>query len=65
MESAEENGVVFVRLFPGEDFFAALEEACRKHDAKTAVFLSGVGQLRDFTLGFFRKKGDYVPQAFP
>lgn len=65
MESVEENGVVFVRLFSGEDFFACLEVACRRHDVKRAVFLSGVGQLRDFTLGFFRKRGDYVPKDFP
>ena len=41
-----------------------LEKICKKHDVKTAVVISGIGQLKDFKLGYFREKGDYTPEAF-
>ena len=64
MQSKEKDGVVFIRLFPGEDIYQSLEEACRKHRVETAVVLSGVGQLKNFRLGYFKEKGDYAPQEF-
>lgn len=65
MQSSERDGVVFVRLFPGEDFYPVLEAACRRHSVTSGVFLSGIGQLRDFTLGYFKAKGDYLPKEYP
>lgn len=64
MQSKEEGSLIFIRLFPGEDVYHALNEACQKHKVETAVVLSGVGQLKQFTLGYFKEKGDYAPEEF-
>jgi len=64
MLSKEEDNLIFVRLFPGEDIYHELNEACRKHKVKTAVVLSGLGQLKQFELGYFKEKGNYAPEEF-
>lgn len=64
MQFKEENNLIAVRLFPGEDLFKTLEEVCRKFDVKTAVIVSGIGQFKNISLGYFRKKGDYSPEEF-
>ncbi|MEK6924525.1 MAG: PPC domain-containing DNA-binding protein [Candidatus Micrarchaeota archaeon] len=64
LQSAEKDELVFVRLFPGEDLYASLKQACAAHAVETAVVLSAVGQLKNFELGYFRSKGDYAPQTF-
>jgi predicted DNA-binding protein with PD1-like motif len=62
MQSKEKGGLIFIRLFPGEDIYRSLRKACQRHKVKTAVVLSGVGQLKKFKLGYFREKGDYAPE---
>ncbi len=64
MQSRKKADLIIIRLFPDENIHEKLEEACRKHDIKTAVVLSGIGQLKQFKLGYFRQKGDYVPGYF-
>ncbi len=64
MDSKEKAGVVFIRLHSGEDLFASLAEACKKHKVKTAIVLSAVGMLQDFELGYFKAKGNYAKQCF-
>jgi len=64
MQSKEKGGLIFIRLFPGEDIYQSLKKACQKHRVKTAVVLSGIGQLKKFKLGYFKEKGDYAPQEF-
>ena len=64
MQSKEENNLILVRLFPGEDIYGALKEVCQKHKVETAVVLSGLGQLKQFELGYFKEKGNYMPQEF-
>lgn len=64
MQSKQEKDVIFIRLFPGEDIFEKLREVCREYQINTAVVLSGIGQLKDFKLGYFKEKGNYTPQHF-
>jgi len=64
MESAEKNEIVIARLFPGENLFEQLEKICSKHKIETAVVVSGIGQLKNFELGYFKEKGNYVPEKF-
>ena len=64
MQTKEGGSLVFIRLFPGEDIYQALNEACQKHRVETAVVLSGVGQLKQFELGYFKEKGNYTPEEF-
>ena len=40
------KNVIFIRLNPGDDLLAALEEAAKKHNIKNAVILSGIGSAR-------------------
>lgn len=64
MQSKEENNLIIARFFPGEDIGEGLKQVCSEHQVKTAVIISGLGQLADFSLGFFKEKGDYLPQNF-
>jgi hypothetical protein len=64
MQSKEKDNLIFVRLFPNEDIFESLEKVCKKHEIKTALILSGIGQLKKFQLGYFKKKGNYSLEKF-
>lgn len=64
MQSKEKNNLIIIRLFPNEDIHEKIKEACKKHDADTVVVLSGLGQLKQFQLGYFKEKGNYVPEDF-
>jgi predicted DNA-binding protein with PD1-like motif len=55
MQSKQEKDVIFIRLFPCEDIFEKLREVCGAYRIKTAVVLSGIGQLKDFKLGYFNQ----------
>ena len=64
MQSKEQDNLIFLRLFPEEDIYEGIREVCRKYEVKTAVVLSGLGQLGSFELGFFKEKGNYLPEKF-
>jgi len=64
MQTKKKNNLVFIGLFPEEKIFEKLEQACKKHEIKTAVVISGIGQLKNFQLGYFKEKGNYTPQNF-
>ncbi len=64
MQSKEQDNLVFVRMFPGEQVIDGLKQICQKHQIETAVILSGLGQLGSFELGFLKEKGNYLPQVF-
>jgi len=62
--SKKKDGQLFIRLMSGADIFKGLENACREHELKTGIVISGIGQLKEFALGYFREKGDYSPTHF-
>jgi predicted DNA-binding protein with PD1-like motif len=64
MQSKQVNDLIFIRLFPDENIYEKLEEVCSKYQVNTAVVISGIGQLKDFKLGYFKEKGNYTPQHF-
>ena len=64
IETEEKDNLVFLRLFPDEDIYEKLTEACKKHQLETAVVISAVGQLKQFQLGYFKEKGNYTPEKF-
>ena len=64
MQSKQEKDLIFIRLLPDENIYEKLEEACMKYQVDTAVVISGIGQLKDFELGYFKEKGNYTPQHF-
>jgi predicted DNA-binding protein with PD1-like motif len=64
MQFKEKENLIFARLFPNEDLFNSLKEICKKTKIKTGVIISGIGQLKNFELGYFKQKGNYCPQSF-
>lgn len=64
MQSKARENLIILRLFPGEEIIQGLRKVCKKYKIKTAVVLSGLGQLAEFELGFFKEKGDYLPERF-
>jgi predicted DNA-binding protein with PD1-like motif len=64
MHTKEKDNLIIVRLFPGQDIFNQIQEACKKHGVETAIVIGGLGQLKQFELGYFKEKGNYCPQFF-
>ena len=64
MQSREKSGLIIIRSFTGEGIFQSLKEAGIKHRVETAAILSAIGQLKEFTLGYFNGK-EYINQDFP
>ena len=64
MQSKEKDNLVFIRLFPDENLNDELKKACQTHNVKTAVVISGIGQLKNSKIGYFKKKDDYSPETF-
>lgn len=63
MQSAQEGRTVVVKLSDGEDVFAGLEAAARKHGIESGAIHWGIGMLQDFEIGFFGPQG-YEKHAF-
>lgn len=66
MQTSEKDGILFVRLFPGEDVPASLLRACAERGITSGALVSGVGMLREIELGYFnRASGGYDSHRFP
>jgi predicted DNA-binding protein with PD1-like motif len=65
MQSNEKDGVLFVRLFPGEDVPASLMNVCRERGITSGALLCGIGMLRDVELSYYSGGGGYDSHAFP
>ena len=64
MLSKEEKNIIFLQLFPDEDVNKQIKNACKIHYVKTAVIISGIGQLKNVQLGYFKEKGNYTKEIF-
>lgn len=64
METLQENTLIFIRLLPDEDIIENIQKACEKYQVQTAIVISGIGQLKNIKLGYFKEKEDYAPQTF-
>ncbi|RLF32315.1 MAG: hypothetical protein DRM98_04115, partial [Thermoplasmata archaeon] len=64
MEFKEKNNIIFLRLFPNENINDMIIETCKKTNVKTAVILSGIGQVKNVQLGYFKEKGNYSEEIF-
>jgi predicted DNA-binding protein with PD1-like motif len=64
MKSKEKDNIIFIRLFEDEDLLDQIKNVCIFHNVKTAVVLSGIGQIKHAKLGYFKQKGDYLPESF-
>jgi len=64
VQSKEKNNLFFVTLFHNEDIHRELKRVYQNHQVETAVILSGLGQLKQFQLGYYKEKENYTPQEF-
>lgn len=64
MQTKEHKNLILVRLFPNENINEKLKEACKNYNVKTAIVISGIGQLKKVKLGYFKEKGNYSPDIF-
>jgi predicted DNA-binding protein with PD1-like motif len=64
MESKERNNIIILRLFTDENLHDKIKEVCRIYRVKTAIILSGIGQLKSFKLGYYNKEINYVSEKF-
>lgn len=64
MQSKEKNNIIFLRLFSDENVNEQLQIVCMKHKIKTAVVISGIGQLLQAKIGYFKEKENYSVTTF-
>ena len=64
MQSKEKNNIIFIHLFPGEEINNKIIDVCKNHNVKSAVVISGIGQLKKAKLGYFKNRGNYAPETF-
>jgi len=64
MISKEKKNIIFLRLFPDEDINKQIKNACKLHKINTAIIVSGIGQLKNVQLGYFKEKGNYSKEIF-
>ncbi|MCG2826318.1 MAG: DUF296 domain-containing protein [Thermoplasmatales archaeon] len=63
MQFKTESNIVIVRLDDGEDFFESMEKVVKSCEIESGMILSGIGQLKNFELGYFDGK-KYVKKTF-
>lgn len=64
MESAEEDGIVIVKLQQDEDLLSSLEMVCERHRINSGIILSGIGMLKGAEIGYFNGR-EYIKKRFP
>jgi uncharacterized protein len=63
MKHKAADGVLIVKLDDGEDVHSSLAKICDEHDVRMGWVHSGIGILRDFTLGYYTPEG-YLKSSF-
>jgi len=63
MQFKTESNIVIAKLNDGEDFFKSMEKIVKKCNIKSGIVLAGIGQLKNFELGYFDGK-KYVKKTF-
>jgi predicted DNA-binding protein with PD1-like motif len=64
MKSIQDGQYIFARFFPDENILESIIELCKRYQVRTGIVFSGIGQLKNITLGYFLEKGNYLPQDF-
>lgn len=63
MQFKTESNIVVAKLDDGEDFFESMEKIVKKCNISSGIVLSGIGQLKNFELGYLDGK-KYVKKTF-
>lgn len=64
MQAVSEGTRWMLRLDQGQDLFATLSHFAREHEIRAAVVVSGIGMLRDVTVGYWNGS-EYVRHELP
>jgi len=64
MQSNKSKNIIFIRLSSGENVTDEIKEVCKLYKVKTAVVISGIGQIKKAKLGYFKGKGNYAEEIF-
>jgi predicted DNA-binding protein with PD1-like motif len=64
MKSIKNRNLIIIQLFPEEDVFTELKKVCNKYKIRSAIIISGIGQVKTVKIGYFKKKHDYYPKTF-
>ncbi|OGS40318.1 MAG: hypothetical protein A3K77_07475 [Euryarchaeota archaeon RBG_13_31_8] len=64
MLSKEKKNIIFLRLFTDEDINKQIKNVCKIHKVKTAIVISGIGQLKNVQLGYYKEKDNYTNEIF-
>jgi uncharacterized protein len=64
MEIKRQHPYTIIHLHPNDQVIDSLKTICKRYSIQTAVILSGIGQLKDITLGYFKEKNNYTPEHF-
>jgi predicted DNA-binding protein with PD1-like motif len=64
MESKEKNSTILIHLENNEDLFNSLKLLCKKYKIKNGFILSGIGQLKNINLAFYKKSKGYVSKKY-
>jgi predicted DNA-binding protein with PD1-like motif len=64
MLSKEKKNIIFLRLFPDEDINKQIKNVCKIHKVKTAIVISGIGQVKNVQLGYYKEKSNYTNEIF-
>jgi predicted DNA-binding protein with PD1-like motif len=63
MQLKTESNIIIVKLDDGEDFFESMEKLVKKCNISSGIVLSGIGQLKNFELGYFDGE-KYIKKTF-
>jgi predicted DNA-binding protein with PD1-like motif len=63
MKNKSAENVIIIKLDDGEDVHESILSICEKNDIRMGWIHSGIGILRDFTLGYYTKEG-YLKKLF-
>ena len=55
---------LFISLDPNENLLKSLISICEKYRIQTGIIISGIGQLKQVTLGYFKEKNNYTPEFY-
>jgi predicted DNA-binding protein with PD1-like motif len=64
MISKEYDNIIFIKLNSNEYLFESLKKIFKKYKMKNAIILSGIGQLKNFTIGYFNIKLGYIKNIY-
>jgi len=57
--SGMEEDIIVVKLKDGEDILDSLRKKMNIHHVRSGLILSGIGMVRELTLGYFKGHGEY------